>query len=90
MRCAFLKRLSCAVHTLCVKEEDCFSQNGFSYGTEIKRGKLKRSSFLGGLGGGGRYVALGAAEGRLDTFHARLSYASLSFSCFLPLLTFSS
>lgn len=30
-------QLSCAVLTLCVKEEDCFTQNGFSYRTEIKR-----------------------------------------------------
>lgn len=88
MQCAFLMQLSCAVLTLCVKEEDCFSQNGFSYRTEIKRDVKEK--FFGGGGSGGRYVALGAAEGRLDMFHAQLSYASLSFSCFLPLLTFSS
>lgn len=55
MQCAFLMQLSCAVLTLCVKEEDCFSQNGFSYRTEIKR-DVKEEFFWDG-GSGGRYVA---------------------------------
>lgn len=50
LKCAFLMRLSCAVLTLCVKEGDRFSQNGFSYRTEIKR-DVKEEIFGAGFQG---------------------------------------
>lgn len=50
LKCAFLMRLSYAVLTLCVKEGDCFSQNGLSYRTEIKR-DVKEEIFGAGVHG---------------------------------------